>query len=77
MTGTTEASSGTHEAQMEDAYVHQVYEHIAPHFSSTRFAIWPKYGLCLLHHSPPDHTAFSALCLPQCLGELFSSQYLN
>jgi hypothetical protein len=28
--------------QMEAAFVHQVYDAIAPHFSATRFAIWPK-----------------------------------
>jgi len=28
--------------QLESAYVHQVYDAIAPHFSATRFAIWPK-----------------------------------
>ncbi|KAK9805819.1 hypothetical protein WJX73_003535 [Symbiochloris irregularis] len=29
-------------ACLEVAYVHQVYDAIAPHFSSTRFAVWPK-----------------------------------
>ncbi|XP_021729473.1 alkylated DNA repair protein alkB homolog 8-like isoform X1 [Chenopodium quinoa] len=28
--------------EIEKAYVHQVYDAIAPHFSSTRFAKWPK-----------------------------------
>jgi hypothetical protein len=31
-------------AALEAAYVHQVYDAIAPHFSATRFAIWPKVG---------------------------------
>ena len=30
--------------QLEAQYVHQVYDAISPHFSATRFAIWPKYG---------------------------------
>jgi len=28
--------------RMEQEFVHDVYNAIAPHFSSTRFAIWPK-----------------------------------
>lgn len=28
--------------RLEQEYVHDVYNAIAPHFSSTRFAIWPK-----------------------------------
>ena len=32
-------------ADMEGRHVHAVYEVIAAHFSSTRFAIWPK--VCL------------------------------
>ena len=38
-------SRGTGQAdtqRMEQEYVHDVYNAIAPHFSSTRFAIWPK-----------------------------------
>lgn len=27
---------------LEEKYVHNVYDAIAPHFHSTRFAIWPK-----------------------------------
>ena len=27
---------------MEHLYVHRTYDAIAPHFSATRFAIWPK-----------------------------------
>ena len=33
--------------QLEAQYVHQVYDAISPHFSATRFAIWPKYGPAL------------------------------
>ena len=43
--GPEEASGVESEAaaeQMESTYVHQVYDAIAPHFSATRFAIWPK-----------------------------------
>ncbi|KAL0038021.1 hypothetical protein WJX79_009793 [Trebouxia sp. C0005] len=41
-------SSGQHTSKeadlqrMEQEFVHDVYNAIAPHFSSTRFAIWPK-----------------------------------
>lgn len=28
--------------QLEEHYVHNVYDAIAPHFHATRFAIWPK-----------------------------------
>jgi hypothetical protein len=28
--------------QLEQTHVHEVYDVIAPHFSATRFAIWPK-----------------------------------
>jgi len=34
---------------MEQEFVHDVYNAIAPHFSSTRFAIWPKV---LITHLP-------------------------
>eukprot|EP00873_Tetraselmis_striata_P002280 jgi/Tetstr1/422544/TSEL_013352.t1 len=37
--------------QLEQLHVHQVYNSIAPHFSSTRVAIWPK-ARCL-HLRPP------------------------
>lgn len=33
--------------EIEKTYVHQVYDAIAPHFSSTRFAKWPKVALFL------------------------------
>ena len=35
--------------RMEQEFVHDVYNAIAPHFSSTRFAIWPKV---LITHPP-------------------------
>jgi hypothetical protein len=28
--------------QLEQTHVHEVYDVIAPHFSATRFAVWPK-----------------------------------
>ena len=28
--------------EVERVFVREVYEHIAPHFSSTRYARWPK-----------------------------------
>eukprot|EP01025_Chloroclados_australasicus_P030710 TRINITY_DN30903_c0_g1_i2.p1 TRINITY_DN30903_c0_g1~~TRINITY_DN30903_c0_g1_i2.p1 ORF type:complete len:368 (-),score=35.30 TRINITY_DN30903_c0_g1_i2:233-1336(-) len=31
-----------HTIDLERKYVHQVYDTIAPHFSSTRFAVWPR-----------------------------------
>ena len=37
---------------LEDAHVHQVYDAIAPHFSSTRFAIWPKCAAYPVHAVP-------------------------
>lgn len=30
--------------QLEQEFVHDVYNAIAPHFSATRFAIWPRVG---------------------------------
>ncbi|GMH22244.1 hypothetical protein Nepgr_024087 [Nepenthes gracilis] len=33
--------------EIEKAYVHRVYDAIAPHFSSTRFAKWPKVAAFL------------------------------
>ena len=33
-----------HLQRLEEQYVHNVYNAIAPHFSSTRFAVWPKVG---------------------------------
>lgn len=30
--------------RLEQEFVHNVYDAIAPHFSATRFAIWPKVG---------------------------------
>jgi hypothetical protein len=33
--------------RLESTYVHSVYDAIAPHFSATRFAIWPKVGFSL------------------------------
>jgi len=48
-------SSGQHTSKeadlrrMEQEFVHDVYNAIAPHFSSTRFAIWPKV---LITHLP-------------------------
>ncbi|KAL0051627.1 hypothetical protein WJX82_010933 [Trebouxia sp. C0006] len=35
-------STGADLRRMEQEFVHDVYNAIAPHFSSTRFAIWPK-----------------------------------
>ena len=38
-------------ADMEGRHVHAVYEVIATHFSSTRFAVWPKVCLsCTVLH---------------------------
>lgn len=53
-------SSGQHTSKeadlqrMEQEFVHDVYNAIAPHFSSTRFAIWPKVLItrppcCVVH----------------------------
>lgn len=42
---TEDRSSSTHALctpEIEKTYVHKVYDAIAPHFSSTRFAKWPK-----------------------------------
>ena len=49
--------------QLEQAYVHDVYNAIAPHFSATRFAVWPKVrsylpGLALVCCGP----AGNAVC---------------
>lgn len=38
----TQHSSSLSTPQIEKTYVHRVYDAIAPHFSSTRFAKWPK-----------------------------------
>jgi tRNA (uracil-5-)-methyltransferase TRM9 len=37
----------------EAAHVHEVYQHIAPHFSATRFKV------CRLE---PNHTVFFTIC---------------
>ena len=36
------AQAGQSCEQLEAQYVHQVYDAISPHFSATRFAIWPR-----------------------------------
>lgn len=47
--------------EIEKKYVHRVYDAIAPHFSSTRFAKWPKVAsfLCSL---PPNSLILDAGC---------------
>ena len=42
----------TYEDEYEDTHVHQVYEHIAPHFSQTRYKPWPLISEFLLSLSP-------------------------
>jgi hypothetical protein len=39
--------------EIEKMYVHKVYDAIAPHFSATRFAKWPKVALFLNSLEPP------------------------
>lgn len=36
--------------EMERLHVHDVYDTIAPHFSATRFAVWPKARALPHHH---------------------------
>ncbi|KAK9125384.1 hypothetical protein Scep_014230 [Stephania cephalantha] len=43
----TKSSSVQSTPDFEKKYVHHVYEAIAPHFSSTRFAKWPKVATFL------------------------------
>lgn len=38
----TEADRNKDLQRLEQKFVHDVYNAIAPHFSATRFAIWPK-----------------------------------
>ncbi|KAL6633536.1 hypothetical protein ACP70R_026207 [Stipagrostis hirtigluma subsp. patula] len=40
--GNSSSSSVQSTPEIEKKYVHRVYDAIAPHFSSTRFAKWPK-----------------------------------
>jgi predicted HD phosphohydrolase len=38
--------------RLEALHVHSVYDAIAPHFSATRFAIWPKVGVAEQANAP-------------------------
>eukprot|EP00250_Pteridium_aquilinum_P007489 c17196_g1_i1 orf=280-1227(+) len=46
---------------IEKKYVHRVYDAIAPHFSSTRFAKWPKVA-CFLESLVPGSLVIDAGC---------------
>ncbi|XP_043720557.1 tRNA (carboxymethyluridine(34)-5-O)-methyltransferase-like [Telopea speciosissima] len=46
---------------IEKKYVHHVYDAIAPHFSSTRFAKWPKVAT-FLNSLPPGSLILDAGC---------------
>ncbi|KAK1391032.1 Alkylated DNA repair protein alkB 8 [Heracleum sosnowskyi] len=46
------ASSVQSTPEIEKKYVHRVYDAIAPHFSSTRFAKWPKVATFLNSLAP-------------------------
>lgn len=46
---------------IEKKYVHGVYDAIAPHFSSTRFAKWPKVA-CFLESLVPGSLVIDAGC---------------
>lgn len=46
---------------IEKTYVHKVYDAIAPHFSSTRFAKWPKVA-SFLHSLDPGSLVLDAGC---------------
>ncbi|XP_042503186.1 tRNA (carboxymethyluridine(34)-5-O)-methyltransferase-like [Macadamia integrifolia] len=54
-----ESSSAT--PDIEKKYVHHVYDAIAPHFSSTRFAKWPKVAT-FLNSLPPGSLILDAGC---------------
>ncbi|CAA0816677.1 S-adenosyl-L-methionine-dependent methyltransferases superfamily protein [Striga hermonthica] len=47
--------------EIEKKYVHRVYDAIAPHFSSTRFAKWPKVQ-AFLNSLPPGSLVLDAGC---------------
>ncbi|KAK3423725.1 hypothetical protein EUGRSUZ_H00927 [Eucalyptus grandis] len=47
--------------EIEKKYVHRVYDAIAPHFSSTRFAKWPKVAT-FLKTLPPGSLILDAGC---------------
>ncbi|XP_020869568.1 alkylated DNA repair protein alkB homolog 8 [Arabidopsis lyrata subsp. lyrata] len=47
--------------EIEKKYVHRVYDAIAPHFSSTRFAKWPKVA-AFLESLPPGSVILDAGC---------------
>ncbi|KAL5559210.1 hypothetical protein UlMin_035421 [Ulmus minor] len=47
--------------EIEKKYVHHVYDAIAPHFSSTRFAKWPKVAT-FLSSLPPRSLVLDAGC---------------
>ncbi|KAI7736201.1 hypothetical protein M8C21_033529 [Ambrosia artemisiifolia] len=47
--------------EIEKKYVHRVYDAIAPHFSSTRFAKWPKVST-FLHNLPSGSVVLDAGC---------------
>lgn len=47
--------------EIEKKYVHHVYDAIAPHFSSTRFAKWPKVS-AFLNSLPPGSLILDAGC---------------
>ena len=56
-------------AEMEGRHVHAVYEVIAVHFSSTRFAIWPKVCLSRAALHPAK-----AVCGQQNCGPMLTSR---
>ncbi|KAM0035950.1 putative tRNA (carboxymethyluridine(34)-5-O)-methyltransferase [Helianthus debilis subsp. tardiflorus] len=47
--------------EIEKKYVHRVYDAIAPHFSATRFAKWPKVST-FLHNLPSGSVVLDAGC---------------
>ncbi|KAJ0240068.1 hypothetical protein HA466_0227580 [Hirschfeldia incana] len=47
--------------EIEKKYVHRVYDAIAPHFSSTRYAKWPKVA-AFLESLPPGSVILDAGC---------------
>ena len=47
--------------EIENKYVHHVYDAIAPHFSSTRFAKWPKVAT-FLNSLPSGSLVLDAGC---------------
>ncbi|CAA0816676.1 S-adenosyl-L-methionine-dependent methyltransferases superfamily protein [Striga hermonthica] len=72
--------------EIEKKYVHRVYDAIAPHFSSTRFAKWPKVQ-AFLNSLPSGSLVLDAGCgngkylglNPNCyfIGALFETKLVS